>query len=123
MLSKYSDKELRDELKRRAKEHRTSNRKPTEYFNIIGVVGDIDNVLFKYRNKTRYMPYSKWGFKINNIESEVELPFNLNGHCFRCALNKSDAPRIGDKVTIRCRKTKKLSAYNICNSKIVSIIK
>ena len=51
MLSKFTDEDLRQELKRRAKLRRLNAvRKPTEYIYLKGIVERIDNIRWTYRD-------------------------------------------------------------------------
>jgi hypothetical protein len=124
MLSNFSDAELRAELKRRAILKRTENRKPTEYISLTGVVSKINNIERQYRGMVKYKPYGRWTYQVSNLECDDVRVLNWCFHIldFKCALTKAKSPQVGDKVCIRIRKIKNLSAFSVRNSKIVQII-
>lgn len=126
MLSKFTDDELREELKRRAKERRKNMvRKTTEYIELTGVVDSIDNIMYHTRDGAKYKPFPHWTFKLIHLECDEPKVINWCFHStnFKCKLPKMNSPKIGDKVLIKIRKTKMLSPFNVRNSKIVEIIK
>lgn len=125
MLSNYTDDELREELKRRAKERRKAlANKPTEYIYLKGIVKQIDNIACHYHNGVKYKAYTWWKFKVLDFECDEPRVINWCFHWneFKCALPKHKAPKVGDKVLIKIRKTKNLSPYNVKNSKIIEVI-
>ena len=126
MLSKFTDDELREELKRRAKERRMNMvRKPTEYITLTGIVKSIDNVAYNYRTDgVKYKPFNLWTFKLTEFECDepkiINWCFRFND--FKCQLPKAKSPNVGDKVLIKIRKTKHISPYNVRTSKIKEVI-
>lgn len=126
MLENYTDEQLREELKRRAKERRMNQvRKPTEYITITGIVDSIDNIMYHTRNGAKYKPFPHWTFKLTNLECDEPKVINWCFHStnFKCKLSKANSPKTGDKVLIKIRKTKVLSPFNVRNGKICEIIK
>ena len=125
MLSKFTDEQLRSELKRRANERRkTAGRKPTEYLNLTGIVYHIDNIKEYLANGgVRYKPFSQWKFRLADAECADPRVVNWAFHAnFKCALSKADAPRVGDKVVVQIRKVKQLMPSNVRGSKIVKVL-
>lgn len=124
MLGIYTDEELRAELKRRAKARReTQGRKPTEYIYLKGIVYHIDNIWWQREDKIKYKAYAHWNFKLADMECDEPKVLNWAFHTeFKCALPKCKAPKVGDKVLIKIRKTKMLMPSNVRGSKIIEVI-
>lgn len=122
MLENYTDDELRNELKRRAKEKRKlSSRKPTEYIYLKGIVYHIDNVKIYRPNCVRYKPFSQWTFRLTDLEC-ADNPKVVNWAFytyFKCSRTKGNAPKVGDNVIVKIRKTKVLMPSNVRSSKII----
>lgn len=129
MLGLYTDDELREELKRRAKIRRANAvRKPTEYIYLTGVVYDIDNINYQGKNYKgepyiNYKPYAHWRFKLKDMECNEPKALNWAFHIdFKCSLPKYKAPKIGDKVVVKIRKPKVFMPSNVRESKIIEIV-
>lgn len=102
-LKDYTTKELKEELKRRSKEERLkrlSVPRKTEYAYATAVVGHIN----KYASFNR-----KYSVKIS--EEDVQT-YNISEYRVTMdvardvSINVADAPKIGDVVKLRGRKTK-----------------
>lgn len=124
MLGIYTDDELREELKRRAKMRRANAvRKPTEYIYLKGIVYHIDNIFYQDKNYIKYKPYADWKFRLEDMECEEPKALNWAFHTyFKCSLPKYKAPKLGDKVVIKIRKPKIFMPSNVRNGKIIDII-
>ena len=124
MLGLYTDEELREELKRRAKMKRINAiRKPTEYIYLKGIVYHIDNICYQYNGKIKYKPYTQWKFRLEDMECEEPKALNWAFHSyFKCSLPKYKAPKLGDKVVIKIRKPKIFTPSDVRNGKIIEII-
>ena len=124
MLELYTDDELREELKRRAKMRRANAvRKPTEYIYLKGIVYHIDNISYQDKNYIRYKPYAHWKFRLEDMECNEPKALNWAFHTyFKCSLPKYKAPKVGDKVVIKIRKPKVFMPSNVRDSKIIEII-
>ena len=129
MLGLYTDEELREELKRRAKMKRINAiRKPTEYIYLKGIVYHIDNITYKGKNwkgeeYVKFKPYSQWRFRLEDMECEEPKALNWAFHSyFKCSLPKYKAPKLGDKVVIKIRKPKIFTPSDVRNGKIIEII-
>lgn len=121
MLENYTDDELRNELKRRAKEKRKlSSRKPTEYIYLKGVVYAIDNIKEYTNNGVRYKPFSQWAFRLADIECVNPKVVNWAFHTyFKCSRTKDNAPKVGDNVIVKIRNPKVLMPSNVRSGKII----
>lgn len=124
MLELYTDDELREELKRRAKMRRANAvRKPTEYIYLKGIVYHIDNISYQDKNYIKYKPYAHWKFRLEDMECNEPKALNWAFHTyFKCSLPKYKAPKVGDKVVIKIRKPKVFMPSNVRDSKIIEII-
>lgn len=125
MLSNFTDEELRQELKRRAKLRRLNAvRKPTEYIYLKGTVERIDNIRWTYRDGSKkYYPFCQWRFRIKDFECDEQRVIDWTKYYndYKCAMLKSKSPKIGDKVIIKIRKTKVLTPYSLRCSKIIDV--
>ena len=129
MLGLYTDDELREELKRRAKLRRANAvRKPIEYIYLKGIVYHIDNINYQGKNwkgeeYIKYKPYAHWTFRLEDMECDEPKALNWAFHSyFKCALPKYKAPKLGDKVIIKIRKPKMFMPSNVREGKIVEIV-
>lgn len=129
MLGLYTDEELREELKRRAKIKRANAvRKPIEYVYLKGIVYHIDNITYQGKNwkgeeYVKYKPYAHWGFMLEDMECDEPKVLNWGFHSyFKCALPKHKAPKLGDKVVIKIRKPKMFMPSNVRQGKIIEIV-
>lgn len=112
-LKDYTDEELRNELKRRAIEKRKNTPREIVYVEFEATIQTINK---------RYC-FNQWKFKVNNWTTHVDIKyrneFTLKQGCFK----KDTAPKVGDKVKIRYRRTKNSAEiFDIHNAKIVEII-
>ena len=129
MLGLYTDEELREELKRRAKIKRANAvRNTAKYAYLKGIVYHIDNICYSGRNWKgeefiKYKPYSHWTFRLEDMECENKEVLQWARQIyFKCSLPKYKAPKLGDKVVIKVRVPKILMPSNVRNSKIVEIV-
>ena len=129
MLGLYTDDELREELKRRAKLRRANAvRKPIEYIYLKGIVYHIDNINYQGKNwkgeeYIKYKPYAHWKFRLEDMECDEPKALNWAFHSyFKCALPKYKAPKVGDKVVIKIRKPKMFMPSNVREAKIIEVI-
>lgn len=126
MLSQFTDEQLREELKRRAKEKRVlQGRKETEYIYLKGVVVKIDNLACTWGGKVKHKPYSLWEYRLTGLECDEPRVVNWCFHepKFKCALRKAESPKIGDKVVVKIFKPKVLMPSNVRTGRIVEVVK
>ena len=115
-LKNFTTEELREELKRRAKEARlNAGRKKSEYIEIIGVVTKITN----NRKSFMYGQYSL-DIKDNRVKDcDKYTTYTLKTGKFK----KDNYPQVGDTVLIKQRLTKAVNFFMARYAKIDSIIK
>lgn len=125
-LLAFSDEELREELKRRAQERRKSQKNEIKYIDFEATVIGIDNTQgYKANGDTKYKPFVFWKYRVNNCSYEFAErnnhidEFYLKQGCF----NRYNAPKIGDRVRLRYRRTKGYEIFNLSKAKIIEIIK
>lgn len=120
ILSKYTDDDLRNELKRRAKERRKlkGNKYEIIYKSFEGTIKKI--------NKRR--TFTEWEFILTDIDNELLLksyPYTNNFKLKQGLFTKSNHPNIGDRVKVMYRRTKSKSEFEIFDikkGKIVEIL-
>lgn len=112
-LEKYTDKELRDELKRRS-----DIRNADKFITFTGKVVGIHNIQWTYNSgKPKYLPYQFWEFI---VESDYFIPIGVRLCKFNAAITKvpkRDSPCIGDSVLLSFKK-----GDNIKKAKIISVV-
>ena len=115
-LKDFTTEELREELKRRAKEARiNAGRKKPEYIEITGVVTKITN----NRKSFMYGQYSL-DIKDDRVDNRDKIAtYTLKAGKFK----KDNYPQIGDTVLIKQRLTKVVNIFVARYAKIDSIIK
>ena len=115
-LKDFTTEELREELRRRAKEARiNAGKKKPEYIEIIGVVTKITN------NRRSFM-YNQYTLDINDDrvkDYNRYATFTLKTGKFK----KDNYPQIGDTVIIKQRLTKAVNYFVARYAKIDSIVK
>jgi len=124
-LRNFTDEELRQELKRRSAERRKNQKHEIKYIEFDATIKSIDNV--KYYNpdgSINYKPFVFWKYEVDNCSYEFA---RINKHinefytkqgCFK----RDNAPKIGDKVKLRYRRTKGGEIFDLCKAKIVEIV-
>lgn len=117
-LQDFTTDELRAELKRRATEARkaaNANRdRKAKYLYAEGTVTNVHNT-----SSGRRLPFADWSFKVHiddeyatkhNIKSwDIERYLSVN----RANIKKSNAPKEGDRVRLKCRVTKDSPRWNM----------
>lgn len=124
-LQNYTDDQLREELKRRAKERRANTPREIVYKEFEAYIVQIDNVKQKYNGHTSYLPFEQWSYKVDGIVSD--FPSINRSKVYKSArgvFKKDTAPRVGDRVKLRYRKSKNsYEGFDMDNARIVEIIK
>ena len=124
-LKNFSDEELRQELKRRSAERRKNQKHEIKYIEFDATIKSIDNV--KYYNpdgSIQYKPFVSWKYQVDNCSNELARrnkhvnEFYLKQGCFK----RDNAPKIGDKVKLRYRRTKGDEIFDLYKAKIVEIV-
>lgn len=112
-LEQYTDKQLRDELKRRA-----DIKNADRYTKFTGKVIGIKNQRFTYKSGgVKYLPYQFWEFV---VETDFFDMIGVHACCFQVAITKlpkRDTPCIGDTVLLSYR-----NGMSVKSAKIVEIV-
>lgn len=126
-LQDFTTDELRAELKRRAAESRkaanaTRDRKH-KYLYAEGTVVNVRNT-----SGGRRLPFADWSFKVH-IDDECATKLNIQTwnidsyHTVnRAKFKKSNAPKEGDRVRLKCRVTKDSPRWNMFHQPIIDEI-
>lgn len=125
-LKNFTDEELRQELKRRSAERRKNQKHKIKYIEFDAIVKSIYNVQYCSPDGTiiTYKPFVSWKYKVDNCSNELARrnkhvnEFYLKQGCFK----RDNAPKIGDKVKLRYRRTKKDEIFDLYRAKIVEIV-
>lgn len=121
-LKKYSDEELREELKRRGRERMIASRKEIRYIEFEATIKSIDNVRNTWGGVTRYLPFSLWRFNIKDSNHRLKSVEGGFGYKLKANTFKKDtAPQVGDRVLLRYRDYK--CSGDIFNARRATIIK
>lgn len=123
-LRDYTDDELRNELKRRSIERRKTSRKEIVYVEFEATIKEADTTTTT-RGKNKFKPFQFWRYCVTDSTSELA---ELHPWCVyylkQGAFNRCTAPKVGDRVKLRYRRTKCNSEiYDFKKAKIVEIIK
>ena len=121
----YSDEELREELKRRARERRANTPKEIVYKEFEATIVQIYNVKQKYNVRTSYLPFEQWSYKVNDITSDfVRMNYKNVYKLARGVFKKDNAPQVGDRVKLRYRRCKnRYEGFDMDKARIVEVIK
>lgn len=121
----YSDEELREELKRRARERRANTPREIVYKEFEATIVQIYNVKQKYNGHTSYLPFEQWSYRVNDVTSDLERMHYKDVYKLdRGVFKKGNAPQVGDRVKLRYRKRKKAyEGFDMDKARIVEIIK
>lgn len=124
-LQNYTDDELREELKRRARERRANTPREIVYKEFEATIVAIFNEKMKYNGHTSYLPFEQWSYMVGDIVSDFPRI-----HCkevyklARGVFKKDNAPQVGDRVKLRYRRTKKeYEGFDMDKARIVEVIK
>lgn len=125
MLSKFTDEQLRQELKRRSAKRRKNQKHEIKYIEFDAIIKSIDNIhSYSPNGNSKYKPFVFWKYKVDNCSYEFARinnhinEFYMKQGCFK----RDNAPQIGDKVKLRYRRTKGAEIFDLCKAKIVEII-
>jgi hypothetical protein len=120
----YSDDELREELKRRARERRANTPREIVYKEFEATIVQIYNVKQKYNGHTSYLPFEQWSYRVVDVMSDlVRMHYKDVYKLARGVFKKDNAPQVGDRVKLRYRRTKKgYEGFDMDKAKIVEII-
>lgn len=120
----YSDEELREELKRRARERRANTPREIVYKEFEATIVQIYNVKQKYNGHTSYLPFEQWSYRVNEITSDLARMYPKEVYKLaRGVFKKDNAPQVGDRVKLRYRRTKKgYEGFDMDKARIVEVV-
>lgn len=125
-LKDFTDEELREELKRRVKERRKSQKHEINYVEFEATICGVDNTSgYKSNGDTKYISFCFWKYQLTDCTLEIANVYHYNYYYNKQGVFRRDnSPQIGDRVKLRYRKTKCGSEF-FClqKAKIVEIIK
>lgn len=123
-LINYTDEELKNELKRRITEKRLNTPREIIHKEFEAIIVEVDNIHGKKRNgQIQYRPFCFWRYRVTAWTTPIDLRGNNVFYTKQNLFNKSNAPKVGDKVKLRYRVTKKESELScISKAKIIEII-
>ena len=124
-LQKYTDDQLREELKRRARERRANTPREIIYKEFEATICEVLNVKQKYNGHTSYLPFKQWSFKVDDVTSDLaRMHYKDVYKLARGVFYKNNAPRVGDRVKLRYRKRKNgFECFDLVNARIFEVIK
>lgn len=124
-LDKYTDDELRDELKRRAIERRKNTPREIIYKEFEATVYKVYNIKDTYNGRERFLPFSQWDYRVTDIVCDYKGVVIPDVFRLACGVfTKSNAPKVGDRVKLRYRIHKKtFEGFDMAKARIVEIIK
>lgn len=125
-LQNYTDEQLREELKRRAIERRKNTPREIVYKEFEATVASLDNVICKNSDGSiKYRPFQFWRYSLSDCTSDIANQRLWNDYYLKHNVFKRDnAPKVGDRVKLRYRRTKNgHEAFDLNKAKIVEIIK
>lgn len=120
----YSDEELREELKRRAIERRKNTPREIVYKEFEATIIAIFNEKMKYNGHTSYLPFEQWSYRIDDVTSDFARMYYKDVYKLaRGVFKKDNAPKVGDRVKLRYRRTKKgYEGFDMDKARIVEVI-
>lgn len=124
-LQNYTDDQLREELKRRAIERRKNTPREIVYKEFEATIVQIYNVKQKYNGRTSYLPFEQWSYRVNDVTTDFGRMYYKDVYKLaRGVFKKDNAPKVGDRVKLRYRRTKKdYEGFDMDNARIVEVIK
>ena len=120
-LGKYTDDQLRDELKRRERERRKNTPREIVYVEYTATIKSIDNK----RDAIKLLPFNLWTYRIEDCSLALANKYAFHSYKLKQGIfRKDESPKVGDRVKLRYRRTKKMhEVFDLSKSKIVELIK
>ena len=120
----YSDEELLEELKRRARERRANTPREIVYKEFEATIVQVYNVKQKYNGHTSYLPFEQWSYRVNDVTSDsVRMHYKDVYKLARGVFKKDNAPKVGDRVKLRYRRRKNgYEFFDIDKARIVEVV-
>lgn len=123
-LKRYTDDQLREELKRRAVERRHNTPREIIYKEFEATIMQVYNVKQKYNGHTSYLPFEQWSYRVNDVTSDLaRMHYNDVYKLARGVFKKDNAPQVGDRVKLRYRRTKReYEGFDMDKARIVEVV-
>lgn len=124
-LSIFTDDELREELKRRLIAKRKAMVKEIQYIEFDATIDEVDNVRETYTDGTiKYKSFAFWKYRVVDCTIDIANQYKYNEYYLKQnVFKRSYAPKIGDRVRLRYRKTKKgPECFDLKKAKIIKIL-
>lgn len=124
-LADYTDDELREELKRRAMYRRANTPREINYVEFEATIKSVDNIRSNHPLAIRqYKPFAFWKYRLSNCSIDIANKHEWNDYYLKQGVFKKDnAPKLGDRVKLRYRRTKKQKeVFDLNKAKIIEII-
>ena len=123
-LEDYTDEELKSELKRRAYIKMKNTPRQTTYIEFEATVKSVENITNTcWSGKVSYKPITVWRYNVEDWTTHVDIKYHNTFYLKQGVFKKDTAPKEGDRVKIRYRRTKSNhEILDIANAKIVEII-
>lgn len=124
-LKRYTNDQLREELKRRAVERRQNTPREIIYKEFEATIMQVYNVKQKYNGHTSYLSFEQWSYRVKDIKSDLARMHPADVYKLaRGVFKKDNAPIVGDRVKLRYRKTKRgYEGFDMDKARIVEIVK
>ena len=124
-LLKFTDDELRAELKRRAVERRRGTPREITYVEFDATISKIYNVAYTYPDgRAKYLPFPQWRYCVDKCTSDLASQYLYKEYQLQSgAFKKCESPRLGDRVKLRYRRTKAHEVSDLSCAKIIEILK
>ena len=123
-LKDYTDDELREELKRRSVDRRRNTPRKIECVEFEATVCGISNTWSNYQGREFKCPFVLWTYLVKDCSCELANVRSDNDYKLKCGVfNKGNAPKVGDRVRLRYRRTKgRLESVDLARAKITEIL-
>lgn len=119
-LQNYTDDQLRDELKRRARDRRTNTPREIVYVEYTATIKSIDNK----RDAIKLLPFNLWTYRIEACSLALANKYAFHSYKLKQGFRKDESPKVGDRVKLRYRRTKKMhEVFDLSKSKIVEVLR
>lgn len=123
-LDKYTDEELRAELKRRVLAKRKIVRPELTYIEFEATVKSINTIDYYYTGgRPKFKPFIKWTYTLENGTSQLLQERTTEFYLKQGTFNKGTSPKVGDRVKLRYRRTKRnAEIFDFITARIISIV-
>lgn len=123
-LKDYTDEELRQELKRRVVEQRRNIPRKIEYVEFEATVSGVDNIGRNFLGTEFKRPFILWTYKVEDCSLDLAAGYPENEYKLKAGVfNKGNAPKVGDRVKLRYRRTKgRFESVDMSRARIMEVV-